>query len=91
MELFLEVRYILWSSRVALDSQALMLGENVSLVLNNSVPSSFLHIQNSITYYLSREEIEARIMRFLCFSSKENISDILTKPSSNKNSNRYLE
>jgi hypothetical protein len=51
MELFLEVRYILWSSRVALDSQALMLGENVSLVLNNSVPSSFLHIQNSITYY----------------------------------------
>jgi hypothetical protein len=39
-ELILEVRYMLRSLRVALDGPALMLGDNMSVVLNTTVPSS---------------------------------------------------
>jgi hypothetical protein len=45
MELNLEVRYMLRILGVALDTPALMLGDNVSVVLNTSVPSSVLILQ----------------------------------------------
>jgi hypothetical protein len=41
-ELILEVRYMLRSLGVALDGPALMLGDNMSVVLNTTVPSSVL-------------------------------------------------
>jgi hypothetical protein len=41
-ELILEVRYILRSLGVALDGPALMLGDNMSVILNTTVPSSVL-------------------------------------------------
>jgi hypothetical protein len=40
--LFLEVRYMFRSLGVALDGPALMLGDNMSVVLNTTVPSSIL-------------------------------------------------
>jgi hypothetical protein len=41
-ELILEVRCMLGSLAVALDEQELMLGDNLSVVLNTTVPSSVL-------------------------------------------------
>jgi hypothetical protein len=41
-EFILEVRFMLRSLGVALDGPTLMLGENMSVVLNTSVPSSVL-------------------------------------------------
>jgi hypothetical protein len=41
-EVILEDRYMLRSLRVALDGPALMLGDNMSVVLNTTVPSSVL-------------------------------------------------
>jgi hypothetical protein len=41
-ELILEIRYMLLSLGVALDGPASMLGDNMSVVLNTSVPSSVL-------------------------------------------------
>jgi hypothetical protein len=41
-ELILEIRYMLRSLGVALDGPELMLGDNVSVVLNATVPSSVL-------------------------------------------------
>ena len=41
-ELILEVRYMLQLLGVSLDGPALMLGDNMSVVLNTSVPSSIL-------------------------------------------------
>jgi hypothetical protein len=41
-ELILEIGYMLWSLGVALDGPALMLGDNMSVVLNTTVPSSVL-------------------------------------------------
>jgi hypothetical protein len=51
-ELILEIRYMLRSLGVALDGLALMLGDNMSVVLNTTVPSSVLKKKhNAIAYH----------------------------------------
>jgi hypothetical protein len=51
-ELILEIRYMLRSLGVALDGPALMLGDNMSVVLNTTVPSSVLKKKhNAIAYH----------------------------------------
>jgi hypothetical protein len=83
-ELTLEVKNMLRSLGVALDGPALMLGDNISVVLNATVPSSILKKKhNAIAYHLVREAIAARIVRFAYIKSEENVSDVLTKPLSN--------
>jgi hypothetical protein len=47
----LEVRYMLRSLGVALDGPSLMLGDNMSVVLNTTVPSSVLKKHNAIAYH----------------------------------------
>jgi hypothetical protein len=84
-ELILEVRYMLRSLGVALDGPALMLGDNMSVVLNTTVPSSFLKkMHNAIAYHRVREAIAARIIRFAYIKSEESVSDVLSKPLSNE-------
>jgi hypothetical protein len=57
-ELILEIRYMLWSLGVALDEPALMLGDNMPVVLNTTVPSSVLKKKhNAIAYHHVREAI----------------------------------
>jgi hypothetical protein len=78
MELTLEIRYMLRPLGVALDVLALMLGDNMSVVLNTTVPSSVLKKKhNAIVYYRVRQPIAARIMRFAYIQSEENVSDVL--------------
>jgi hypothetical protein len=51
-EFILEVRYMFRSLGVDLDAQTLMLGDNVSIVFNTSVPSSVLKKKhNAIAYH----------------------------------------
>jgi hypothetical protein len=65
MELILEIRYILRSLGMALDSLELMLRDNSSVVLNATVPSSVLKKKhNAIAYHCVREVIEAWMMEF---------------------------
>jgi hypothetical protein len=83
-ELILGIRYMLRSLGVVLDGPALMLGDNMSVVLNTAVPSSVLKKNhNAIAYHHVREAIAARIMRFAYIKNEENVSDVLTKPLSN--------
>jgi hypothetical protein len=64
-ELILEVGYMLRSLGVALDGPALMLGDNMSVVLKTTVPSSVLKKKhNAIAYHRIRQAIAARMMRF---------------------------
>jgi hypothetical protein len=59
-ELSLEIRCMFWSLGVALDETALMLGDNMSVVLNTTVPSSVLKKKhNAIAYDRVREAITA--------------------------------
>ena len=54
---------MLQSLGVALDGPALMLGDNMSVVLNTSVPSSVLKKKhNSIAYRCVREAKAAKIL-----------------------------
>jgi hypothetical protein len=84
-EFILEVRYMHQSLGVTLDGPKLMLGDNMSVVLNTTVPSSLLKKKhNAIEHDCVRKDIAARIMRFACIKSEENVSDVLTKPFSNE-------
>jgi hypothetical protein len=84
-ELILEVRYILGSLGVALDRPASMLEDNMTVNLNTTIPSSVLKKKNyAIAFHRVRKAIAAWKMRFEYVKSEENVSDVLTKPSSNE-------
>jgi hypothetical protein len=84
-ELILDVRFMLRSLGVDLDGPTLMLGDNMSVVLHTSVPSSVLKKKHkAIAYHRVRDAIAAKGMKFAYVKSKENVSDILTKPLSNE-------
>jgi hypothetical protein len=51
MELILEVRYMLWLLGVALDGPEMMLGDNISVVLNPTVSSTVLKKKVNTTKY----------------------------------------
>ena len=83
-ELILELRYTLRMLGVPLDGPALMLGDNMSVVLNTTVPSSALKKKHlGIGYHRVREAIAAKILRFAHVRSEDNLADILTKPLAN--------
>jgi hypothetical protein len=70
---------------VELDGKILMLGDNVSVVLITTVPSSVLKKKHKSTaYHRVREAIASRIIRFSYIKSEENVSDVLKKPLSNE-------
>jgi hypothetical protein len=80
-ELILEVRCMFRSFGVALNRPALMLGDNMSVVLNTTVPSSALKKKhNTITYH----QVGKARMMFAYIKSEENNSDVSTKPLSNE-------
>jgi hypothetical protein len=62
-ELFLEARYLIWSLEVALDGSGLMLEDNMSLVVNTTVPSSVLKKNhNAIAYHCVPNNCKSFIM-----------------------------
>jgi hypothetical protein len=80
-ELIVELRFMLRSLGVDLEGPALMLGDNMSVVLNNLVPSNVLKKKhNPISYHHVQEAISAKVLRFAYLRSEESASDILTKP-----------
>ena len=61
-----------------------MLGDNMSVVLNTTIPSSQLKKKhNAIAYHRVREAIAGKVIKFAHIPSTENIADIMTKPLSN--------
>jgi hypothetical protein len=62
-----------------------MLGDNMPVVLNTSVPSSVLKKKhNAIAYHCVQEAIAAKVLRFAYVRSEANVSNILTKPLCNE-------
>jgi len=61
----MEVRYMLRSLGVDLEGPTLMLGDNMSVVLNTSVPSSVLKKKhNAIAYHRVREAIASVVIPY---------------------------
>jgi hypothetical protein len=80
----IELRYKLRMLGVPITAPTVMLGDNRSVLLNTTVPSSMLKKKhNAIAYHRVRESIAAGIIRFFHIPSTENLADILTKPLNN--------
>ena len=66
---------------VPLTTPTMLLGDNMSVILNTTVPSSQLKKKhNAIAYHHIREAIAGKIVSFVHIPSKLNVSDVMTKP-----------
>ena len=64
-----------------MEESALMLGDNKSVVLNTTMPSSVLKKKHcAVSYHKIREMIACKVLRFASIKSEFNLSDVLTKP-----------
>ena len=80
IDMIIEMRYILRMLGVKFEPQSLLLGDNMSVVLNTTLPSSQLKKKhNAVAYHRVREAIAAGIVKFAHVDSKENVADIMTK------------
>ncbi len=83
-ELVLETRYKLRMLGVPVDGPAMLLGDNLSVILSTTIPSSVLKKKHqAICYHRIRECVAAHVLRFVHIDTKVNLADILTKPLSN--------
>jgi hypothetical protein len=88
VDLIIEMVHSLRSLGVPIDGPALLLGDNQSVVLNTTVPSSVLKKKhNAVAFHHIREAIAARICQFVHIPSSENYADLLTKSLGKKDFN----
>ena len=81
VELIQELRYKLRMLGVPVVGPTTMYGDNMSVILNTTVPSSQLKKKhNAIAYHRVREAIAAKILTLQHIPSTANIADVLTKP-----------
>ena len=80
-ELVMEIRCQLRMLGVQVDGPAMMYGDNNSVVLNCTTPSSVLKKKHlSLSCHRVREACAAGILVFKCVKSEDNFADLLTKP-----------
>ena len=66
---------------VQLEKQTVMFGDNLSVVLNTTIPSSTLKKKHlACSYHRIREAIAGRFVKFGHVRSEHNFADINTKP-----------
>ena len=80
-ETVMELRHQLRMLGVPIDGPSMMHGNNQSVVLNTTVPSSVLKKKwHACSCHRVREAIAGKIIVFKHISSAENFADVLTKP-----------
>jgi hypothetical protein len=80
-ELAIEYQYALRMLGVGLDGPAMIFGDNKSVVINMTMPSSQLKKKhNSVAYHRVQEAIARGIINFFHIPIVSNFADILTKP-----------
>ena len=81
VDLLVEMRYKLRMLGVPIRECSRMYGDNMSVVLNTTLPSSALKKKhNAIAYHRVREAVAAGIVEFEHIPTDENIADCMTKP-----------
>ena len=84
VEVILEWRYKLRMLGIKTTKTSTMLGDNMSVVINTTLPSSQLKKKhNACAYHRVREAIAAKIITFGHIRSNKNYADIMTKPLGN--------
>ena len=80
-DLLIEWRYKLRMLGVQLESSSWMIGDNMSVVVNTTIPSSNLKKKHqACNYHRVREAIAGRFVTFGHIDSEKNVADICTKP-----------
>jgi hypothetical protein len=81
IDLVLEMRYKLRLLGVRLEDQTVMLGDDMSVVLNTTVPSSNLKKKHlACSCHRIREAIAGKFVKFGHVRSEHNLADINTEP-----------
>ena len=81
VDLLIEWRYKLRMLGLNLEKQSWLLGDNMSVVLNTTLPSSSLKKKHqACNYHRVREAIAGGYLIFGHIDSEENVADICTKP-----------
>ena len=81
VEFILEYRYMLRMMGVNIEKSALMLGDNKSVIVNTTMPSSVLKKKHcAVNYHRVREMCACQVLKFAFIESTGNYADILTKP-----------
>ena len=79
-EIAIEMRYKLRMLGVPMEGPTIVLGDNNSVVLNVSLPSSTLKKKhNSVAFHRIREAVAAQIITFWYVATMLNLADLLTK------------
>ena len=70
--------------RIYIDGPAYILGDNKSVLINSSVPTSVLRkTSNSIAFHFVREGSTTHEWRVAYLNTQDNVADLLTKTMSN--------
>jgi hypothetical protein len=81
IDMIVEMRYKLRMLGVRVEETLLLIGDNMSVVLNTTIPSSPLKKKHlACAYHRVREAIAGKIVHYAHVDSKENVADIFTKP-----------
>ena len=79
-ETAIEMRYVMRMMGVPMAGPTIILGDNNSVVLNVSLPSSTLKKKhNSVAFHRIREAVAAQIITFWYIATALNLADLLTK------------
>src|SRR5687767_8455293 len=79
-EQIISLRYCLYMLGVNLEPTSLLVGDNMAVALNTTIPSSALKKKHACNYHKVRESIAVRFIRYGHIRSEENVADLLTKP-----------
>ena len=81
VEFAIEMRYKLRMLGVRVEGSCILYGDNNSMILNTTTPSSMIKKKhNSIAYHRVREGVAAGIVDIVHVESVNNLADILTRP-----------
>lgn len=81
IELIMEMRYKLRMLGIVLEKQTMLLGDNMSVVLNTMIPSSSLKKKHlACSYHRVREAIAGDFVLYGDIGSEKNLADVCTKP-----------
>ena len=81
VEFAIEMRYKLRMLGVPILGSCILYGDNNSMILNTTVPSSMLKKKhNSIAYHRVREGVAGGVVDIVHVATHDNLADILTKP-----------
>ena len=81
IEHIIAMRYCLRMLGVKLEESSIMVGDNMAIILNTTIPSSAIKKKHqACNYHKIRESIAAGFITYGHIPSEDNVADIMTKP-----------